>query len=63
MSDRIKRIERIFTFLRFLSIDSLYFYLLFTDLSMRRERMKQNSIQDLKMPIDRQYSVIDEAPV
>ena len=30
---------------------------------MRRERMKQNSIQDLKMPIDRQYSVIDEAPV
>ena len=60
----LTELKEIKGFLHFsFSIDSLYFYLLFTDLSMRWERMKQNSIQDLKMPIDRQYSVIDEALV
>ena len=62
---RLTELKEIKGFLHFFVsflIDSLYFYFLFTDLSMRWERMKQNSIQELKTPIDRQYSVIDEAP-
>ena len=58
----LKEIKGFLHFFVSFPIDSLYFYLLFTDLSMRWERMKQNSIQELKTPIDRQYSMIDEAP-